>query len=72
MNQQITDPDLQQLLSINPLPSEQLRRIIAERHVAEAQAELAKLKEAQTSENKNGRSVPKTSDIASETVLPSK
>lgn len=39
-NDGITDADLQILLSINPLASEQLRRIIAERKVAELQAKI--------------------------------
>jgi len=39
-NDGITDADLQVLLSINPLASEQLRRIIAERRVSELQAKI--------------------------------
>tara|TARA_Y100000310_G_scaffold263214_2_gene273279 strand:- start:1464 stop:1652 length:189 start_codon:yes stop_codon:yes gene_type:complete len=39
-NDGITDADLQVLLSINPLASEQLRRIIAERKVVELQAKI--------------------------------
>ena len=39
-NDGITDADLQILLSINPLASEQLRRIIAERKVVELQAKI--------------------------------
>jgi len=38
---QITDADLQALLSANPLAAEQLRRIMAERQVVELQAQLA-------------------------------
>ena len=40
-NMQITDADLQTLLTQNPLAAEQLRRIMAERQVAELQAQLA-------------------------------
>jgi hypothetical protein len=40
-NMQITDADLQTLLAQNPLAAEQLRRIMAERQVAELQAQLA-------------------------------
>jgi|TARA_Y100000296_G_C5177012_1_gene260675 hypothetical protein len=54
MNPQITDADLQQLLSLNPLASEQLRRIIAERNKAELQAELAELKKDTSEESDNG------------------
>ena len=39
MNEGITDADLQKLLSENVLAAEQLRRIIAERLVAELKAE---------------------------------
>jgi hypothetical protein len=38
---QITDADLQALLTQNPLAAEQLRRIMAERQVVELQAQLA-------------------------------
>jgi len=41
---QITDADLQALLSQNPLAAEQLRRIMAERQVVELRAELEELK----------------------------
>ena len=43
MNQQsqITDADLQMLLAQNPLAAEQLRRIVAERLLQEAQAQLS-------------------------------
>jgi len=61
MNQQITDADLQQLLSANPLASEQLRRIIAERNRAELQAELEELKKDTSEESDNG--------VVSESVL---
>jgi hypothetical protein len=44
MNPQITDADLQTLFIQNPLASEQLRRIIAERNREELQAELSALK----------------------------
>ena len=44
MNEGITDADLQTLLSQNVLAAEQLRRIIAERHREELQAELDALK----------------------------
>ena len=40
-NSQITDADLQALLTQNPLAAEQLRRIMAERQVVELQAQLA-------------------------------
>lgn len=44
MNEQITDADLQNLLQLNPLAAEQMRRIIAERNRAELMAELEELK----------------------------
>ena len=44
MNEQITDADLQNLLQLNPLAAEQMRRIIAERNRAELIAELEELK----------------------------
>ena len=44
MTGQITDADLQTLLRENPLAAEQLRRIMAERHREELQAELADLR----------------------------
>ena len=44
MNGQITDADLQNLLQLNPLAAEQMRRIIAERNKAELMAELEELK----------------------------
>jgi hypothetical protein len=44
MTEQITDADLQTLLRENPLAAEQLRRIMAERHREELQAELADLR----------------------------
>lgn len=44
MNEQITDADLQNLLQLNPLAAEQMRRIIAERNKAELMAELEELK----------------------------
>ena len=44
MNEGITDADLQMLLAANPLAAEQLRRILAERHREELQAELDVLK----------------------------
>ena len=44
MNEQITDADLQNLLQLNPLAAEQMRRIIAERNKAELMAELDELK----------------------------
>ena len=37
---QITNADIQALLSANPLAAEQLRRIIAERELAELRVEL--------------------------------
>ena len=44
LNEQITDGDLQNLLQLNPLAAEQMRRIIAERNRAELIAELEELK----------------------------
>jgi len=44
LNEQITDADLQNLLQLNPLAAEQMRRIIAERNRAELMAELEELK----------------------------
>jgi len=44
LNEQITDADLQNLLQLNPLAAEQMRRIIAERNRAELIAELEELK----------------------------
>ena len=44
MTENITDEDLQTLLRENPLAAEQLRRIMAERHREELQAELADLR----------------------------
>ena len=44
MNEGITDADLQALLRENVLAAEQLRRIMAERHRQELQAELEELK----------------------------
>ena len=40
-SEQITMQDLQALWAINPLASEQLRRIIAERRLAALQADIA-------------------------------
>jgi len=40
----ITLPDIESLMAQNPLAGEQLRRIIAERHRVELQAELDALK----------------------------
>ena len=44
MNEGITQADLQILIAENPLAAEQLRRIMAERHRQELQAELDELK----------------------------
>ena len=44
MNGQITDADLQNLLQLNPLAAEQMRRIIAERNKAELLVEIEELK----------------------------
>ncbi len=44
MNEQITDADLQNLLQLNPLAAEQMRRIIAERNRAELLVEIEELK----------------------------
>ena len=44
MNEQITDADLQNLLQLNPLAAEQMRRIIAERNKLELLAEIEELK----------------------------
>jgi hypothetical protein len=53
---QITDADLQALLSQNPLAAEQLRRIMAERELAELRAEL--------DERKNGSEAKEVSKVA--------
>jgi hypothetical protein len=52
----ITDADLQALLAQNPLAAEQLRRIMAERQVAELRAEL--------DERKNGFEAKEVSKVA--------
>ena len=44
MNEGITQEDIQILVSENSLAAEQLRRIMAERHRQELQAELDELK----------------------------
>ena len=44
MDEQITDADLQNLLQLNPLAAEQMRRIIAERNKLELLAEIEELK----------------------------
>ena len=44
MEEGITLPDIESLMAQNPLAGEQLRRIIAERHRVELQAELDALK----------------------------
>ena len=44
MTDGITDDDLQTLFGQNPLAAEQLRRIIAERHLGELRAEIEALK----------------------------
>jgi hypothetical protein len=41
MDNEISNADLQRLLAENPLAAEQLRRIMAERRLAELQAENA-------------------------------
>jgi len=48
---QITDADLQALLSQNPLAAEQLRRIMAERQRDELMAELAGLRNGTSDED---------------------
>ena len=53
---QITDADLQALLAQNPLAAEQLRRIMAERQLAEMRAELE--------ERKNGSKAKESSKVA--------
>jgi hypothetical protein len=53
---QITDADLQALLAQNPLAAEQLRRIMAERELAELRAEL--------DERKNGSKTKEPSKVA--------
>jgi hypothetical protein len=52
----ITDADLQALLAQNPLAAEQLRRIMAERELAELRAELE--------ERKNGSEAKEVSKVA--------
>jgi hypothetical protein len=44
MDDQITDADLHNLLQLNPLAAEQLRRIIADRNKLELLAEIEELK----------------------------
>ena len=46
MDNEISNADLQRLLAENPLAAEQLRRIMAERRLAELQAETDALKAA--------------------------
>ena len=53
---QITSADIQALLAQNPLAAEQLRRIMAERQVAELRAELE--------ERKNGSEAKEPSKVA--------
>jgi ribosome-interacting GTPase 1 len=53
---QITNADIQALLAQNPLATEQLRRIIAERELAELRAELE--------ERKNGSKAKEPSKVA--------
>tara|TARA_Y100000310_G_scaffold341938_1_gene442992 strand:- start:2883 stop:3080 length:198 start_codon:yes stop_codon:yes gene_type:complete len=57
----ITDSDIQVLIAQNPLASEMLRRIVAERERAELQAELDKL-------NQNGKaSIPDVAELIAAT-----
>jgi hypothetical protein len=53
---QITNADIQALLAQNPLATEQLRRIMAERQVVELRAELE--------ERKNGSEAKEPSKVA--------
>ncbi len=62
MNTQITDRDIEILCATNPLASEQLRRIVAERQNAELIAELAKLREETPIEESNN-------GVATEAIL---
>ena len=53
----ITDEDIQMLITQNPLASEMLRRIVAERERAELKAELDKVQE-------NGKiSIPEAAEL---------
>ena len=53
---QVTNADIQVLIAQNPLAAEQLRRIIAERELAEVRAELE--------ERKNGSKAKESSKVA--------
>ena len=53
---QVTNADIQVLIAHNPLAAEQLRRIIAERELAEVRAELE--------ERKNGSKDKESSKVA--------
>ena len=53
---QVTNADIQVLIAQNPLAAEQLRRIIAERELAEVRAELE--------ERKNGSKTKESSKVA--------
>jgi len=53
---QVTNADIQVLIAQNPLAAEQLRRIIAERELAEVRAELE--------ERKNGSKSKESSKVA--------
>jgi hypothetical protein len=44
MESKITDKDIEILCAVNPMASEQLRRIVAERQRTELEMELAELK----------------------------
>ena len=48
MNEQITEEDIEKLCKENPLASEQLRRIVAERQRDELKAELNGSSDLQT------------------------
>ena len=62
MNSQITDKDIEVLCATNPLASEQLRRIMAERQRAEVIEELEELKKPHSAkDSSNG--------VAQETVF---
>jgi len=53
---QVTNADIQVLIAQNPLAAEQLRRIVAERELAEVRAELE--------ERKNGSKAKESSKVA--------
>jgi len=63
-NPQITDADLQALLTQNPLASEQLRRIMAERQRDEALAALAEARNGTAPESDVEEAAPADIGIA--------